>query len=220
MFIIAVVVIGVLIAWLALRSKPQTDVVSVQRAKNKLGDEGEALVAKELRKLDGDYHTYNDVLLKVDRGIGTTQIDHLVVSKYGIFVIETKNWAGKIYGKRDYKSWVRIKDNGRKNFFGNALQQNDAHIDGILSFLPRYAGKNMRGLVVFSERGTLMYEDEPGVGYYRDTVPAIKKCTEVIYSENELTRIKRAIETRIINDDVSTTKHVRRAKGARYARLR
>ena len=217
LLIVAVVIGGRIIRW-----KPQRDhrPLTPQAIKDRLGHEGEALVAKELKGLSGEYHTYNDLLLKVDnRGIGSTQIDHLVLSKYGIFVIETKNWAGKIYGKREYKSWVRIKDDGSKNFFGNALHQNDAHIHGLLSFLPRYAGKHIVGLVAFSERGTLIY-DEPGVGYTHDVLPTIKSFTNIMYSDRELSRIKRAIDSRILSDAQSAARHVRRAKGARYARSR
>ena len=48
----------------------------------------------------------DDVVLKTDRG--TTQIDHIVVSKYGLFAIETKNYRGEIYGDDNRKEWTQI----------------------------------------------------------------------------------------------------------------
>ena len=53
-------------------------------------------VYKKLLELTDEYYIFNDVIL--DTGQGTTQIDHIVVSKYGVFAIETKNYRGEIYG--------------------------------------------------------------------------------------------------------------------------
>ena len=39
---------------------------------------------------------------------GTTQIDHVVVSKYGLFTIETKNYRGKIYGDDARDKWTQV----------------------------------------------------------------------------------------------------------------
>ena len=70
------------------------------------GMAGEIFVGYFLKKLlDKDqYQIVNDVLIPDQYG-GTTQIDHIVFSQYGIFVIETKNWGGKIYGKDTSKYW-------------------------------------------------------------------------------------------------------------------
>lgn len=56
------------------------------------GELGESFVAEYLEQLPDGYYIYNDVVLPTERG--TTQIDHVVVSKYGVFVIETKNYRG------------------------------------------------------------------------------------------------------------------------------
>ena len=49
---------------------------------------GESKVSNILKRLSDEYFVINDLLLKTSRG--TTQIDHVVISKYGIFVIETR----------------------------------------------------------------------------------------------------------------------------------
>jgi hypothetical protein len=41
------------------------------------------------------YHSINNVTIPTANG--TTLIDHIIVSKYGIFVVETKNIKGWIY---------------------------------------------------------------------------------------------------------------------------
>lgn len=59
-----------------------------------IGKMGEKLVAMKLYWLSGEYIVLNDVLLPAKNG--TSQVDHIVVSPYGIFVIETKNYKGWI----------------------------------------------------------------------------------------------------------------------------
>lgn len=63
---------------------------------------GESLVVKEIKKLSDDYVLINDFSLKFDRPIFykkhnqriySIQIDHLLISRAGIFIIETKNWS-------------------------------------------------------------------------------------------------------------------------------
>ncbi len=61
------------------------------------GKVGEKVVAGKLDHLPEDqYRVLNNVTIPTPKG--SSQIDHLVVSIYGIFVIETKNYNGWIYG--------------------------------------------------------------------------------------------------------------------------
>ena len=67
------------------------------------GNVGEWQVANILKQLNPEqFVVLNDIMFEKQQTtaneIATTQIDHIVVSIYGIFVIETKNYAGKIYG--------------------------------------------------------------------------------------------------------------------------
>ncbi len=69
-----------------------------------IGFAGEFWVRKELNKLPTEYLFLNDIMLEVDGK--TTQIDHIVFSKYGIFVIETKQRNTYITGNEHDKYWV------------------------------------------------------------------------------------------------------------------
>jgi len=73
---------------------------------------------------DDIYRRYHDVILKTDGG--TTQIDHVVVSMYGIFVIETKNYSGWIFGGEKQPQWTQVLF-GKKSTFQNPLRQNYRH---------------------------------------------------------------------------------------------
>ena len=63
-------------------------------SRKRKGASGERLVARRLRNgLPDDYLIINDIYLPLPDGT-TTQIDHVVVSQYGVFVVETKKLFG------------------------------------------------------------------------------------------------------------------------------
>ncbi|MFM4804140.1 nuclease-related domain-containing protein [Aeromonas bivalvium] len=79
-----------------------------------------------------DYHLLKDVTLPIPQG--TTQIDHVIVSRFGIFVIETKNMKGWIFGNPAHKSWTQ-QIYRRKHSFQNPLHQNHLHMMTLKSLL-------------------------------------------------------------------------------------
>jgi len=81
-------------------------------------------------QLDKDIYTsIEDITVKLKNG-NTVQIDHVVVSKYGIFVIETKNYKGWIYGDERGKTWTQVNFK-QKHKFQNPLHQNYGHIKAL-----------------------------------------------------------------------------------------
>ena len=66
------------------------------------GKRREQYVVKILEQLPSDYIVLNDLVFPTDKGI--TQVDHIVLSKFGVFAIETKNYTGEIYGDDDLKT--------------------------------------------------------------------------------------------------------------------
>ena len=83
--------------------------------------------------LDGD--TYIDVNnVTIPTSNGTTQIDHVIVSRYGIFVVETKNIDGWIFGDEKSPQWTQSLF-GKKYKFQNPLRQNYRHIKALSDFL-------------------------------------------------------------------------------------
>lgn len=59
------------------------------------------------------YHRINNVTLPKNNGM-TTQIDHIIVSVFGIFVIETKNYKGWIFGNEKQEKWTQVIKGGKK----------------------------------------------------------------------------------------------------------
>ena len=68
---------------------------------------GELLVniAINLRLDKTKYKLLKNITLPTDDG--STQIDHIIVSEFGIFVIETKNMKGWIFGSENQKTWTQ-----------------------------------------------------------------------------------------------------------------
>lgn len=110
---------------------------------------GEKVVTRlGLRRLDPTvYRVFDDIYLPRPDGKGTTQIDHVVVSKFGIFVIETKNVKGWIFGSADQREWTQQLFR-RKSRFLNPLHQNALHVRALQNFLG-LAADNFHPLVFF-----------------------------------------------------------------------
>jgi restriction system protein len=78
------------------------------------------------------YRRIDDIILPSKNG--TTQIDHVLVSVFGIFVIETKNMQGWLFGGEKDSTWCQ-SIYGHKNRFQNPLRQNYRHIECLAEFL-------------------------------------------------------------------------------------
>lgn len=84
-------------------------------------------------KLDPSvYRVFNDLIIPDKKG--ETQIDHVVASKYGIFVIEVKNYNGWIFGNKDDAYWTQVIFK-EKHRFQNPLRQNYRHIMALSEYL-------------------------------------------------------------------------------------
>lgn len=97
---------------------------------------GEAAVNRAvLGKLDPAlYRQFHDLYLPRPDGQGSTQIDHVVVSRFGIFVIETKNYKGWIFGSEKQSQWTQ-QIYRQKNRFQNPLHQNRLHVRALMAYL-------------------------------------------------------------------------------------
>lgn len=128
------------------------------------------------------YRLFKNVTLPTQDG--TTQIDHVIVSRYGVFVIETKNMKGWIFGGQNQKIWTqKIYQHTTK--FQNPLHQNYKHTQTLQSVLKIDPGK-VFSLVVFvgdSEFKTPMPDNVVCGGDY---IRYIKSKTQPILSDNEI----------------------------------
>lgn len=111
------------------------------------GEQGEAMLRQhtDLSLAGKGYHALHDLLIPLYES--TTQIDHLYVSRYGIFVVETKNYAGWIYGDAEQKQWTQVLYQQKYRFY-NPLKQNETHIKA-LAYLLKLPMETFHSIVVF-----------------------------------------------------------------------
>lgn len=99
------------------------------------GARGERRVHSALTSVldEKDYRVLSDLILPIAGG--TTQLDHLVLSRFGIFVIETKNMSGWIFGGADQQKWTQVQKGGKRRSFQNPLRQNYSHVKAVQEIL-------------------------------------------------------------------------------------
>lgn len=98
-----------------------------------VGRAGEYWTKKELKKLGKGYLIINDLMIRTEDK-KTHQIDHVVISKFGIFVIETKQYDGYITGNDDDKKWC-MKAGKNRLYINNPVHQNYGHIKALQEVL-------------------------------------------------------------------------------------
>lgn len=107
-----------------------------KKSQNELkGIVGEKEVINELSKLDTKiFKVVNDVYIPKGSSGKTSQCDHIVISKFGVFVIETKNYSGRVVGNEIDEKLTQIL--GSKQFeFYNPIHQNKKHVETLSNFL-------------------------------------------------------------------------------------
>jgi len=169
---------------------------------------GEMLVnfAANVRLDKQKYHLIKNVTLPTEDG--TTQIDHIVVSEYGIFVIETKNIRGWIFGDEKQNTWTQ-KIYKRTSKFQNPLRQNYKHVKTIESALGIDHSK-IFSVIVFVGDSTFKTEMPVNVTYEGGFITYIKSKTEKIIPKKEVEKIISMIEEGRLSKSLKTHReHVR-----------
>ncbi len=138
--------VGILITSLIIRAR-----IKWIRGKSKrIGRQGEHRVAKFLNALKRkDNILLNDIIISSDNG-RTSQIDHILVSKRGIFVIETKSFQGRIVGSEHAQYWTQHLSSQSRNFY-NPLRQNKSHIKTLHKLFPEFNSDLFFSIIVFTE---------------------------------------------------------------------
>ncbi len=155
------------------------------------GKRGEKIVARKLQTgLPEKYVVLNDVYLPLPNGT-TTQIDHIIVSPYGIFVVETKNYSGWIFAEADAKVWTQTIYH-KKSTFQNPTRQNYLHVCAIADNLG-IDRDYVRGVVVFVGGSTFKTDRPEGVVLADELVPYIKQFRNHLIKSAQIPEIALAI---------------------------
>jgi hypothetical protein len=151
-------------------------------------------VAMWLKLEKNVYHRLNGITLAIANG-GSTQIDHIIVSVYGIFVIETKNYKGWIYGSEKQRQWTQAFPNGSKFKFQNPLRQNYLHIKTLADLLGLELSY-FHSMIAFIGECELKTRDElPEHVLTSGMVSYVKKKQDKILTEDEVKSIVEQINS-------------------------
>lgn len=173
------------------------------------GEIGERRVKNILYHLGDEYIVMNDIILQSPNGY-TSQIDHLVLSEYGIIVIETKNYKGWIFGNEKSEEWQQVLFD-EKYFFRNPVKQNWSHIYTLKNILSSFHNLKFFPIVVFSGSADLMdIQSSVPVIYAGSLMTMINYYSnEKCLSYDEVQQIKAKLESVKIESKTSKNEHIK-----------
>jgi hypothetical protein len=157
-----------------------------------------------------DYVVINDVILPTENG--TMQIDHIVVSIYGIFVIETKNYIGWIFGGEKSAQWTQ-NIYGKKTSFMNPIRQNYAHIKAIEARLAAYPKVPIIPIIAFSANCDLKVKTTTHVVYFHRVVGVIKKYIDKVIDQGTVSEIVSLLQNADIKSLEAKKEHIELVQG-------
>ena len=185
-----------------------------EKRKEWTGKSGECITNALLFNLpQRDYHVENDLLLRKADG-RTAQIDHVVISRYGVFVLETKICNGEIDGTgKDFK-WT-MKYGKETHTVQNPVRQNEGHIKVLqtITGLPESAFFNIVVLM-----GNMKFKKELSDDRYKggwDTKKFIREQKTLRFSHAQKGKIIDAIEKAKDTSESAKQEHVDNLRGRR-----
>lgn len=180
---------------------------------------GEALLSRVVQENFGppDYHLMNHVTLQLEDG--TTQVDHILVSRFGLFVIETKDYKGWIFANAKQANWTQVLFNFKFKF-QNPIFQNNRHVravQGLLDFLPPGA---IQSVVVFTGEADFKTEVPRGVFSVSGFIDYVREHTVEVMSLNRVQFSVGRLETaRLAISGETDVEHIQSLE-RRYGRAR
>lgn len=115
---------------------------------------GEDRVVSALKPLPYNNRILRNLLITDDSG-SSTEIDLVCITSMGVYVIESKNYNGWIFGSLDQQHWTQVFANQTKNKFYNPILQNVGHIKALKKKLSKYPEIDYYSVIVFSDDATL-----------------------------------------------------------------
>lgn len=182
------------------------------------GSYGEYLTFQFLEKLEGDNKLLTNVYIPKSDG-STTEIDLIMVNKSGIYVFESKNYSGWIFGDERNKNWTQLLKGGKKFRFYNPIWQNKGHISALQKVLPDVGKDAFYSYIIFSERCKLkkITVTTPCVtvikrNKLKDAVRHDMFMRQDTLSENQVSEIYHSLRVYSLVNDSIKEKHIRNLK--------
>jgi hypothetical protein len=148
-------------------------------------NDGEAHLSKEIQRLfcAPNYHLMNHVTLMVDGE--TTQIDHILISRFGVFVIETKDYSGWIFANAKHANWTQVVFHVKFQF-QNPIFQNFRHVRAVREMLDFLAPDTIKPAVLFVGDAEFRTQIPPGVFNLSGFIDFVREQTAEVMSRNRM----------------------------------
>ena len=163
------------------------------------------------RTRQGEKYVLNNFIFICDGK--SVQIDHIVINKNGVFVIETKNYSGRIYGSDEQRHWTQVLAGGKvKNKISNPVNQNASHIYKLGKILNNQIF--MTSLVVFVQNNTQFVSSDTVIPIHilRKKLALPSKIKP--YTKTEITDIYEQLQT-IRSTTVTAKEHIQQINDTR-----
>lgn len=177
------------------------------------GHAGESAVHRKLRRLSREDGVCLRDLLLPGRGT-TSQIDNILINRFGIFVIEVKNYSGKIVGGESEHEWKQLFPGRKKHVrtFLNPIEQNKKHVDALRALLKKHPNLRYHSIVAFSDNCELE-KSIPNVVHFSNLKAAIRVYCKGVppLSADEVQQIANEIQSYNIPGREARKDHALRA---------
>lgn len=139
-----------------------------------------------VKELPASYQHYRNLVIPAEKG-DFTEVDHLVLSPFGIFVIEVKNYRGWIFGAEKQPQWT-VQHFRSKHQFMNPLHQNYKHTEAVkqLLGLSGQDGDSVHSIVAFSLRAEFKFQIPQNVMYTDLVGDYINRFYQPCFSDDQL----------------------------------
>ena len=178
---------------------------------------GERTVARKLSKLDkNNYKILHDLLLPSING-NFSQIDHVIISRFGIFCIETKAHVGIISGNIHEKEWMQTIYQKQTKFY-NPLWQNNSHVRTIKNIISaQYPKVLIIPIIVFTKAKRVYAQGTTSLCNTDDLIQKIESYTNIIYDESVCNEIYAILSQAHVYDKRLREVHVQRVSNFKKA---
>lgn len=168
------------------------------------GKDGERKVAKFLsKKKPPKRFVFNDSIF--GNRDSSVQIDHIVIQRNGVFVIETKNYSGVIIGRDEEVNWTQVMEFGKKTYsFYSPVRQNESHARFLTSILPK--GVPIYPIVVFIQNNAEYVKSRYVYNFYELNKALNKPHTHI--SDDQMRRCETNIAAALANSTATLETHI------------
>lgn len=183
------------------------------------GNYGEFLTYYSLEKMGGNHKLLTNLYIPKADG-STTEIDLIMIAETGIYVFESKNYSGWIFGNEKYKKWTQTFPTKQKFQFFNPIWQNNGHINALKNVMKIDRDDLYKNYIIFSERCTFkrvtVKSENVKVIKRDDLLRHIKidfRDSPIIISPEQIDVIYRVLGRYTLADNETKKAHITAVKG-------